>query len=437
MAVLELPTGYSVRDYQRPFFEEFGKGYKRFGLICWNRRAGKDLTCLNIMIAKALERIGTYFYFFPDFAHARRAIWNNITKDGKKFLDFIPKSVIAGRPNNSDMRINLINGSLIQFMGIDNYDRIVGTNPLGVVLSEYSLQNPLGWHYVSPILGENGGWALFNFTPRGKNHAFKMFTQAQNNPDFFWELLTIDDTKTHTPEQIDAFRRQGIPEDKIQQEYYGSFEAAVQGAYYAEQIRLAQKEGRIRDFEINPGAPTYTFWDLGVRDPMAIWVMQKVGYEFRMIYYYENSGGGVKNAIDWLVHLKEKHNLIYVKHYAPHDIAQKNVLTGRTRLEECQDFFGFNFEMVRQSRNIIEDINSTRNLFYRMHFHATNCDQGLAAIQEYHANYDEKTGWIGDPVHNWASHGADALRTFGVAWSEYEENPHSFSGNFILPEWHV
>lgn len=434
MSVLELPHEYKARNYQEPLFKAFLQEKKRFGIWVAHRRSGKDLSCLNLITAKAMERVGSYYYLFPEIAHARRVIWNGMTKDGKKFLDFIPQAIRGAKPNKTHMELQLINGSQIQLGGADDYDRIMGTNPVGIILSEYSLQNPMALQFLLPIIAENGGWVLLNCTPRGKNHAFKMLQQAQNNPDWFSEVLTVDDTQAISLEEIDKLRKQGMSEAMIQQEFYCSFDAPVHGAYYAEQLKLAQNQGRIRIFEINPGAPTYTFWDLGVRDPMAIWVMQKVNDELRMCFYYENTGGGLKNAFEWLVHLKDKYQLIYMDHYAPHDIENTTLLTGRSIIDECRAF-GINFITVRRAKNVVDDINSTRAIFYRVHFHAENCDQGLAALQEYHANYDEKTGWVGDPVHNWASHGADAFRTFGIGWSEYAEKIHSYSGNFVRPDW--
>ena len=80
--------------------------------------------------------------------------------------------------NNSDMQIRMRNGSIYQVVGSDNYDSLVGTNPVGVIFSEFAVADPKAWDYIRPILAENGGWALFIYTPRGKNHGKKLFDMA-------------------------------------------------------------------------------------------------------------------------------------------------------------------------------------------------------------------------------------------------------------------
>jgi phage terminase large subunit len=423
--IITAPYKFKPRSYQWPIFKAMFGDLKKRAVLVWHRRAGKDKTCLNIMVMKAMERVGVYYYLFPEISHARRVIWNGIDKDGMRFIDHIPPEIIKGKPNQSEMRITLINGSIIQLGGVDQFDRIMGTNPVGVVLSEYSLQNPMGWQYLSPILAENGGWVIFEYTPRGKNHGYHMLNAAKFNDNFFCQVLTVHDTGAISLEEIDKLRKEGVDEETIQQEFFCSFDSAVKGAYYAEALRLANQQNRIRLFDISPHAPTYTFWDLGVRDPLAIWVMQKVGTELRMCFYFENSGGGIKNAIEWLFQLKQKYGLIWAEHFAPHDIGTRCTMSGRSRAEEAADA-GLNFTMVRRAKRVIDDINATRGIFHRVHFHATNCEQGLATLQEYHAHFDEKNQISGEPVHNWASHGADAFRTFGIAWCEYIENPHQY-----------
>lgn len=435
MSVIQLPYQFSPRTYQRSMMEAMLRDDYKFACLIAHRRFGKDLLCWNICIAKALERVGLYFYCLPELEHARKVIWNGMDKSGRKFLDYIPRVLLAGEPNKKEMSLELKNGSRIQLVGANNYDRLVGNNPVGIVMSEYSLTNPQAIERFRPILAENDGWLLLNGTVRGKNHLYKVWQQSIQHPEqSFVKVLSTKDTGAISEDVIDTFRKQGMSEDTIRQEFYCDWDVGIQGAYYSEELSRAYSEERIRNFEINPGAPTWTFWDLGIRDAMAIWVLQRVEGQLRMSFYYENSGGGLKNAIEWLMNLREKHKMVCMGDYAPHDIMVREFSSGRTRLDQCRDY-GINFKVVRRAKNVIEDITSTRNIFYRLHFHAHNCEQGLSAIQEYHAHYDEKTGWIGNPVHNWASHGADALRNFGIAWRElieYGEEPKAF----IRADWH-
>ena len=165
---MQIPYNFQPRTYQLPVLQALDNGVKR-AIIVWNRRAGKDKTCFNYTIRKAFERVGTYYYFLPEYSQAKRIIWENIDNDGFKMLDHIPKEITKSI-NHSDLKIELVNGSIIQLIGADTFKKSgVGANPVGVVFSEYSVTAPDAWGFVSPILAANDGWAIFNFTPRGRD----------------------------------------------------------------------------------------------------------------------------------------------------------------------------------------------------------------------------------------------------------------------------
>jgi hypothetical protein len=218
-----IPHRFQPRNYQLPFLQAMDSGYKR-AILIHHRRAGKDKVCFNFMVKKAFERVGTYFYFLPEYSQAKKVIWDNIDNDGFKMLDHIPKEVIK-KTNASELKVELINGSIIQLLGADVFDKSgVGTNPIGVVFSEFPIVRPEIWGYVRPILAVNGGWAVFNGTPRGQNHAYNLLKMAENNPDeWFTQVLTVDDTGVLTPEQIESERGSGMPQQLIDQEYYCKF----------------------------------------------------------------------------------------------------------------------------------------------------------------------------------------------------------------------
>src|ERR1017187_7831821 len=134
--LIELPYQFKARDYQKEIINAYFKHHFKHLFLIIHRRAGKDLTCLQIMIAAALMRIGTYLYLLPQTNQARRVIWRGITGEGKRFLDFIPKEIIH-KMNSTDMSIELVNGSIIQFGGSNNFNSYMGTNPIFIVYSEF------------------------------------------------------------------------------------------------------------------------------------------------------------------------------------------------------------------------------------------------------------------------------------------------------------
>lgn len=219
---IQLPHKFEPRDYQLTALEAIDSGYKRF-IFVWHRRSGKDKTAFgNILPRRAFERVGTYFYLLPTYSQAKKVIWDGIDKDGFRFLDHIPKELIRSK-NETNMQIELINGSIIQLIGADNIDRIVGTNPIGVLFSEYSLMKPGVWEFIRPILAENGGWAGFIFTPRGMNHAWKLMQVALQNPDeWYVSVLGVQDTTAISEESLEQERKE-MPQALFDQEYNVKF----------------------------------------------------------------------------------------------------------------------------------------------------------------------------------------------------------------------
>jgi hypothetical protein len=220
---IKLPHNYEPRFYQLPLLKALDSGVRR-AVCIWHRRSGKDTTSLNFTIKRAFEQKGTYYHIFPSYNQGRKVIWDGINKEGFRFIDYFPKELVKSR-NEQEMRIELVNGSAWQIVGSDNIDRIVGTNPIGVVFSEFALQKPQAWEYIRPILAENNGWAIFLFTPRGLNHGWKILQQAKES-NWFYEILTVDDTKAIDEKILEEEKKQ-MPIDLFEQEYYCKF---VEGA---------------------------------------------------------------------------------------------------------------------------------------------------------------------------------------------------------------
>jgi hypothetical protein len=217
---------FQGRSYQKPIWDYFMSGGTR-GVAVWHRRAGKDVTAMAITRRKAFHRVGNYFHCFPEYSQGRKVLWDGIDSNGRRFIDKL--RMVARNVNSQEMKIELLNGSIWQIIGADNYDAVVGGNPVGLVFSEWAISDkyPQAWEYFRPMLAENGGWALWIYTPRGRNHGFQLFTMAVHNPDWFAQILTADDTLAISRADIDAERRAGMGEDMIQQEFYCSFLAST------------------------------------------------------------------------------------------------------------------------------------------------------------------------------------------------------------------
>lgn len=220
---ITLPNEWEPRDYQKSVLEFLDNGGKR-AVSIWHRRAGKDSCALNYTAKAAHERVGSYWHVFPEQTQARKAIWDGIDRQGRRILDQAFPIEIRKRTLDQEMKIEFKCGSFWQLIGSNNYNSLVGTNPVGVVMSEYALSDPESWEYIRPILRENEGWAWFITTPRGKNHLWKMYEMALRNESWFCEKLSVDKTNMLTEKDIQEERDSGMAESKIQQEYYCSFE---------------------------------------------------------------------------------------------------------------------------------------------------------------------------------------------------------------------
>lgn len=412
MSAIVLPYNFKHRDYQiEPWDAIMADSFKR-GLMVVPRRNGKDLLCWNALIAKAMQRVGLYYYMAPYYNQVRQIIWEGFDGSGRRFLDYIPTELIASK-TQVDMRIDLVNGSQIKLQGSDNIDRIVGTNPFGIVFTEFSLHKPAAWEYLRPILAENGGWAVFNGTPRGLNHFYDLYQKASADPSWYVQYLTRNDTGVPTLEAIEEDRTSGMPEALIKQEYYCSFTAGVMGSYYADLIAQAREDERIRHVPWEPRLRTYTSWDLGVGDSTAIWFWQVFGKEFRVIDYYEAEGEGLPHYAKVL----DRKPYVYEEHFAPHDIKVRELGTGATRLEMAADL-GIHFTVVPKL-SVEDGIEASRDLLPQCYFDSVKCVDGLKALTHYRKQYNERTNsYSSKPLHDWSSNGADAFRTFAVKASE-------------------
>ena len=412
---------YSPRDYQQQVELAFSKGIKRF-VLNWHRRTGKDVCCFNIMVHEACRHVGVYNYIFPNYAQAKRALWDNIQENGIGYLDYIPKPLIESI-NNQEMKIKLINGSIIQLLGGDsNPDSFRSGNPRGVVLSEYAYMNPLVWERVlDPVLTKNKGWAIFVSTPQGKNHFYTLYTYALSQGDWYASTLTIDDTLLIETKEIDRKRTQGASEDYLLQEYYCSFDAGVQGAYYGKYITQMEREKRICSVPYDADYLVHTAWDLGFSDYMSIIFYQKIGNQIHVIDTYENSGYKLSHYLDVLQSKPYK----YGQHFCPHD-GKAHDRAGDTFVMKAEER-GISFDVLEREKNTLHGIEKVRGAFPRMYFDKEKTEYLVKCLQQYHSEYDEKAlVFRNRPAHDWSSHMADAFR-YLVASLEHLTTGHSMT----------
>lgn len=397
---------------------------KKHILLIWHRRSGKSIIVPNLISAAAFERVGSYYHTFPRLNQARRSIWEGRTSEGQRFIDYFPRELIEN-VNNTEMKILFKNGSIYRLLGTDsnNYDHLRGANPLGVIFDEYAEQNPIARDIVMPILAENGGWEMIASTPRGKNHLYKLYNDVKDNEQWHCEILTIDDTKRSDGSPVvekqivrDLIDKSGWSQDKVDQEFYCSFDAAASGAYFSKELSLCRKSGRIKSFPIDNRKPVYTVWDLGYRDATAIWFVQRFHDGDVCINYYENRGEDIPHYINYLNDFRDKNGIVYKDHFAPHDGAQHSLLTGKTLIDSCAEL-GLRFKLLPRPSSKLSAIEQARFAMRKITFHEANCSRGLECLADYHPKFNEAMGVFSNtPEHNWSSHGAESFYYIPMAF---------------------
>lgn len=413
MPEVRLPANdWRPRAYQRNLWGYMERGGKR-AVAVWHRRAGKDEQCLHWAAVAAHQKPATYWHMLPQAAQARKAIWDAVNPHtGRKRIDEAFPLELRASTRNNEMIIQFKSGATWQVVGSDNYNSLVGSPPYGVVFSEWSLSDPAAWSYISPILEENGGWAMFIYTPRGRNHGKTLYENALTREGWLAEKLSAQDTGVFTKRQLRNIELEYIQDfgqndgrSRFRQEYLVDFESAISGAYYAHEMDRLEADQRIRRVMWEPNLPVHTGWDIGFRDSTCIWFAQIQRDEVRVIDYTENSGV----AVGWYVNELRSRPYAYGTHLLPHDSLVSDLTSG-TSIKETLSGLGVQSTVVGKAP-VYDGINAVRQLLPRCFFDAEKCKRGVEALQNYRREWDEKRKVFHDkPLHDWSSHGADAFR---------------------------
>lgn len=417
-----LPNNWEPRAYQRRLWAALEGGCRR-AVAVWHRRAGKDEVALHWAAVASHERVGNYWHMLPKANQARKAIWDAVNPHtGKRRIDEAFPHAVRETTREQDMLIRFHCGSTWQVVGSDNFDALVGSPPVGIVFSEWSLADPGAWAMLRPILLENKGWALFIYTSRGRNHGYTTLKTAQDDPSYFAEVLRASESGVFTPDQLARERREYESEYGVddggamyEQEYECSFDAALIGSYFGRQISDADKEGRIGRVPWDPLLPVHTAWDLGVGDSTAIWFAQMAGREVRLIDFYRASGQGLEHYAKVL----RERPYTYARPIWPHDGDHKEIGTGRTRKDTWRALMPRMEPIILKNGPLADGINAARQLLPRCYFDAVKCEYGVEALRQYRREWDdEKKVFKDHPLHDWTSHPADAFRYLALGVRE-------------------
>jgi phage terminase large subunit len=424
-----LPNEFEPRAYQKRAMRFFDGGGKR-AITVWHRRAGKDLTAAHQTVKQAHQEVGMYWHFFPTFQQARRSIWEGYRKDGKRLLENVfpgfldpkrPGSIVA-RKNDAQMFLELKCGSIWRLMGSDRTES-VGAGPKGVVFSEFALCRPSAWDLVRPMVRESNGWSWFITTPRGPNHAKKLYDAATAESGWFRDIQTVHSTgltyasnrdpnrQLSATEMLAEEREEGMEEALVRQEYLCDWSAANVGAVWGDLLEALEKRGGLELFDSETDG-VFTAWDLGLSDATAIWFFRVRDGAVEVIDWYEAHGKPLSHYFDELDARAERHGYRYVKHWLPHDARAKTLASHVSILDQFLTRYSSSAVAIGPDLSLLDGIQAARWLFqqpaFRIH---PRCSEGIEALRAYRYGYDEDRKTFGSrPVHDWSSHTADAFR---------------------------
>lgn len=403
-----------VIDYRpRPQSVAYHDRTERWACTVAHRRFGKTVREINELVKKAVtcDKVAPRFaYLAPYYGQAKAIAWD--------YLKHYSRPLLAKAPMESELSVDLVNGARIRLFGADNPDALRGLYLDGVVLDEYGDMRPSVWgEIIRPLLTDRQGWASFIGTPKGKNHFHALAELAKADGSWFYQQLRASETGIVQADELEDARKQMTPE-QFAQEFECAFDVPALGAIYAKELAEARTDHRICSVPVDRAALVHTAWDLGVGDDTCIWFWQSVGKEIRLIDYYANRGEPVTHYLS----VVRSKGYDYGSHYVPHD-AEARERWSATTMTQVAGEQGFRMEVLPRE-DVEQGINAARMLFNRCWFDEAKCRDGLDALMNYRREYAEKLGQFKPtPLHDWASHGADAFRYLAMSVEKATNRP--------------
>ena len=397
----EIEINYKPRKHA----EAYHNRTERFAVLVAHRRFGKTVAAINDLIRACFavdKKDVRVAYIAPYLSQAKAVAWDYALE----YTIDIPDIKI----NHSELRIDFSNGSRFRLYGADNYNAMRGLYFDAIVCDEMADFPASAWPTVlRPSLTDRKGSCTFISTPKGKNEFWELYEYAKTDPTWWSGMFKASQTDILDPEELEEAKIT-MGEDRYEQEFECSFEAAIVGAYYAMEMKTAMQDNRITTVPYDPSVGVVTAWDLGIGDSTAIWFAQYVGQEIRVIDYYESSGVGLDH---YAKELSSK-GYHYMDHILPHDVRVKELGTGKSRLETLHNL-GIQDVTIAPKLGIEDGIQAARSMLNRCWFDEEKCNRGIEALRQYRREFDEKNKtWRGRPLHDWTSHGADAWRYLAV-----------------------
>ena len=273
------------------------------------------------------------------------------------------------------------------------------------------------WLSFNPDLEDDPVYQEYVTSPPDDSIVVKI--NYNDNP-FFPEVLR---------KEMESDRRKNY--SNYEHVWEGKPKAAVEGAIFAEELRLAGEQQRITKIPLQVGVPVQTFWDLGQSDNTAIWFVQIVGMEYRVVDYYQASGYKMGHYIEILA----ERGYSYDEHCLPHDADHEQLAAKETIKQQLQNALRDNHKLGKTVRIVPRipkkalGIDAARAIFSQCVFDRDKTKDGLQCLRHYAYSRDEATGKVSkEPKHDMWSHGSDAFLCF----AQHYKRPQTYEAKSIM-----
>jgi hypothetical protein len=275
---------------------------------------------------------------------------------------------------------------------------------------------------VRPLLSDRLGWATFIGTPKGHNAFYDIYSEAQKNSNWYVKTLRADQSGLlPEAELLDA--QQSMSDNQYEQEFLCSFEAAILGAYYGQEMRRITDLERITTVDYDPMFPCHTAWDLGFNDSTSIWWFQVVYGEIRVLDHHSSNGQPIPYYTGLIQAKEDEFGYKYGYHYLPHDARAKTLASGgKSIIEQISTKIDIKHLKIVPNLSLQDGIQASRLALTRCWFD-NRCEEGIECLRQYQREWDDDKKIFRDrPKHDWTSHSADAFRYLSIVWKD-EDSP--------------
>ena len=309
------------------------------------------------------------------------------------------------------------NGTEFAFVGLkNNVANVKSYEGVDICwVEEAQTTSRLSWNILIPTIRKEGSeiWVTFNpeletdetyqrFVLHPPENAIVQKINWSDNP-WFPETLMLEK---------DALKMRDI--EAYNTVWEGICRQTVDGAIFAREMQMAELDGRITKVGYDPMKPVHAVFDLGWSDATAIWFVQFIGMETRLIRYHEDNQ---KTISDYLAKM-QTYGYMYDTLWLPHDAENKTLAAAGRSIDQIVRGAGYKTKIIPRTP-IVDSINAARTLFRNCWFDRENCYDGLQCLRHYRYEVDPDTKMFSkNPLHDQFSHGADAFRMLGLVVNE-------------------